>query len=67
MIKNNTPKTLRTILVDQENISQYTWEEDTNGAYAIQVRDYSDLENIKTVRTIRCNTFTKPCHWSWLR
>ena len=67
-IKENTmPEIWRTTLVDQKNISQYSWEEDKNGRYMIEVKDYSDLNNIKTVRTIRCKSFTKPCHWSWLR
>ena len=64
---NTTPKTWRTIRVWQETLSQYSWEEDKNGGYVIEVRDASDLKNIKTVRTIRCKSFTKPCHWSWLK
>jgi hypothetical protein len=65
--KNTMPEIWRTMLVDQENLSQYSWDEDKNGHYVIEVKDYSDLNNIKTVRTIRCKSFTKPCHWSWLR
>ena len=65
--KNTMPEIWRTMLVDQENLSQYSWDEDQNGHYVIEVKDYSDLNNIKTVRTIKCKSFTKPCHWSWLR
>jgi len=64
---NTMPEIWRTILVDQKNLHHYDWEENQNGHYVIEVKDYSDLENIKTVRTIRCKYVSQPCLWSWLR
>jgi len=63
---NTMPEIWQYFNVEQKNISDYTWVEDPNGKYMIRVQDYSDLKNIKTVRTIRCKSLTKPCHWSWL-
>ncbi len=64
--KTTTPKIWQYFNVNQNDISKYTWVEDPNGKYMIRVQDYSDLKHIKTVRTIRCKSLTKPCHWSWL-
>ena len=46
---NTMPEIWRTILVDQKNLHHYDWEENQNGHYMIEVKDYSNLENIKTV------------------
>lgn len=63
---NTMPEIWRTFVIDQKNLSNYSWEENQNGKFMIQVQDYSNLPKIKTVRTIRCKSVTKPVSWSWI-
>lgn len=57
------PEIWQTFLISERDLSEYSWTEDQNGKYMIEVYDKS----LKTVRTIRCKNVTKPVRWSWIR
>lgn len=58
------PEIWRTFVISERMLPEYSWTEDQNGKFMIEVhKDHST----EVVRTIRCKNVTKPVRWSWIR
>ena len=60
-------KTQNTVIADSSTIHLGKFEKNPSGKYLVIVKDYSDVRNVKTVETFRCDAH-QLCyglaHWS---
>jgi len=65
-MKNTTAKIWKTMICSAKDFDRSRFgEENPNGYYLIQVKDYSDLENIKLVQEFRCDGYTAVIVGDW--
>jgi len=65
-MKENTATIWKTVICSSEYFDRSRFGEETpNGRYLIQVKDYSDLENIKLVGEFRCDEYTAVLVGDW--
>jgi len=66
-ILNPTAKIWRTVICSAAEFDRSRFgDENTKGRYLIQVKDYSDLENVKLVREFRCDEYSAVIVGDWM-